>query len=94
MKLGLSARLTTGYLILVGSLIATAYVQQMPARLTEIAVLATLPWSLGHGLFLWSAMHGLEHELALYLLACLGLNGAILYVLERRCWNRRRSRGK
>ncbi len=80
--------LTLVYLVIGGGLIAAAYLFHLKPVLLQFAVAATLPWSLGYGLFVWSAIHGLEHELALYLSTCLGLNAALLFWLERR-WRRR-----
>jgi hypothetical protein len=81
--------LTLLYLVVAGGLVAAAYLRHFASPMLELAVGATLPWSLGYGFFVWSAIHGLEHELAFYLVACLGLNAAIVYLLERR-WRVRR----
>ena len=81
--------LTLVYLVVAGGLVAAAYLLHFGSPLLELAVGATLPWSLGYGFFVWSAIHGLEHELALYLVVCLGVNAGIAYLLERR-WRVRR----
>jgi len=77
-------RLTVIYLVVGGGLVAVATLRHFESPLLELAVAATLPWSLGYGLFIWSAIHGLAHELALYLAACLGLNTAIICFTESR----------
>ncbi len=81
--------LTLLYLVVAGGLVGVAYLLHFRPPLLQLAVAATLPWSLGHGLFVWSAIHGLAHELALYLVACLGLNAGLIGWLERRRLRRR-----
>jgi hypothetical protein len=75
--------LTLVYLVLGGGLVGAAYLLHFRTPVLELAVGATLPWSLGYGLFVWSAIHGLTHELAFYLAACLALNGGLLLWFER-----------
>ena len=78
------AWITVLYLVLGGTLVCGAFLLELQPIPLKLAVAVTLPWSLGYGLFIWSAIHGLEHELALYLAACLGLNTAIAFFFERR----------
>ncbi len=77
------------YLVGGGAVVAAAYLLDFRPPMLELAVGVTLPWSLGYGLFVWSAIHGLAHELALYLAACLGLNAVIVHLAVRR-WRARR----
>ena len=81
--------LTLAYLVAGGGLVVAAFLFHLKPPMLQLAVAVTLPWSLGHGLFVWSAIHGLVHELAIYLSACLGLNTVILFFVEK-WWRLRR----
>ena len=77
------------YVVVAGITVIAASLFHLRSPLLELAVSVTLPWSFGYGFFVWSALHGLEYELVIYLVACLGLNAALVFWIERR-WRRSR----